>query len=453
MNIGIMLSLLHTLEQQRQREKWTRQQLQTYQEESLRRLRKYAYENSPFYQDFHKGMTNRPLQELPVLTKAIMMENFDELVTDRSLHLEDIRAFSAQGEVGERFRNQYYVTATSGSSGHPGFFLFKEAEWVSVLASFARGQEWSGVRITLTRRQRMATVASISPWHMSSQVAATVKSWWRPSLRLPASQPISKTVAELNEWQPDVLISYASMAGVLAEEQLANRLRIQPSVVYVASEVLTSQTKNLVKEAWGDEPYNQYAATETAGIAAEHKSCRRMHFFEDLVIPEVVDEQYRPVPPGEYGAKILVTTLFSRTQPLIRYELNDSIRVNTELHNCGLPFAVLEGVQGRVEDSLLLPSLSGGDILIRPLVINRVMDIVPVSGWQLIQQADNGLVLLLTGARNGLTDQTLVNQIKSSLAQEGADIPYVRIQHVPEIPRTAAGKAPLVKAYRPSPIQ
>ena len=182
-----------------------------------------------------------------------------------------------------------------------------------MLASFARGQEWSGVRINLTRRQRMATVASISPWHLSSQVAATVKSWWRPSLRLPASQRLSKTVAELNEWQPDVLISYASMAGVLAEEQLAHRLQIQLSVVYVASEVLTSQTKNLVKEAWGDEPYNQYAATETAGIAAEHKSCRRMHFFEDLVLVEVVDDKYQPVPRGEYGAKILITTLFSRT--------------------------------------------------------------------------------------------------------------------------------------------
>ncbi|HEY9709065.1 MAG TPA: hypothetical protein V6D48_12760, partial [Oculatellaceae cyanobacterium] len=228
MNIRIMFNLLHTLEQQHQHEKWTRQQLQTYQEVSLHRLRKYAYEKSPFYQDFHRGMTDHSLQELPVLTKAIMMENFDELVTDRALHLEDIRAFAAQGEVGQRFRDQYYVTATSGSSGHPGFFLFNEAEWVSVLASFARGQEWSGVRINLTRRQRMATVASISPWHMSSQVAATVKSWWRPSLRLPASQPLSKTVAELNEWQPDVLISYASMAGVLAEEQLAHRLRIQP---------------------------------------------------------------------------------------------------------------------------------------------------------------------------------------------------------------------------------
>ena len=163
MNIRIMLDLLHILEQQRKHEAWTRQQLQAFQIEALHRLRKYAYARSPFYQNFHKGMSERPLQDLPVLTKAMMMENFDEFVTDRSLHLEEVRAFAAQGEVGQRFRNQYYVTATSGSSGHPGFFLFNESEWASVLASFARGQEWSGVRINLTRRQRMATVASISP--------------------------------------------------------------------------------------------------------------------------------------------------------------------------------------------------------------------------------------------------------------------------------------------------
>ncbi len=333
---------------------------------------------------------------------------------------------------------------------NPDFFLFDEEEWVSILASFARAQEWSGVRINLTRRQKMATVASISPWHMSSQVSATVKSWWRPSLRIPVSQPLSKTIEELNQWQPEVLVSYASMAGILAEEQLAHRLRIQPKVVYAASEVLTSQTKKLVKEAWGSEPFNQYVATETASIAAEHQSCRRMHFFEDLVITEIVDEQYRPVPLGEYGDKILVTTLFSHTQPLIRYELNDSIRVSPEPHNCGLPFAVLESIQGRVEDSLTLPAVSGGQVLIRPLVINRIMDIVPVSGWRVIQQADNGLVVLLTGARDGMTDDGLVDQISKSLAQEGAQVPYIRVQHVTEIPKTVSGKAPLIKAHHPA---
>jgi phenylacetate-CoA ligase len=453
MNIHLMHNLLHTLEQQRKRERLTREALQAYQAEALNRLREYVYARSPFYQKFHKGMHERPLQKLPVLTKTMMMEHFDELVTDRSLRLEDVRAFAARGVVGQLFRNQYYVTATSGSSGQPGFFLFNESEWASVLASFARGQEWSGVRINLTRRQRMATVASISPWHMSSQLAATVKCWWRPSLRLPASQPLSKTVVDLNKWQPDLLISYASMAGILAEEQLAHRLQIQPSVVYVASEVLTAQTKKLVKEAWGDEPYNQYAATETAGIAAEHKSCRQMHFFEDLVVPEVVDDQYRPVAPGQYGSKLLITTLFSRTQPLIRYELNDSIQVSTEAHQCGLPFAVLESIQGRVEDSLILPAHSGGEVLIRPLVINRIMDILPVSGWQLIQQPDNSLVVLLTGARNGMRDEALVGQITSSLAQDGAQVPYIQIQHVLEIPKTTSGKAPLIKAFRGTPVQ
>jgi hypothetical protein len=35
-----------------------------------------------------------------------------------------------------------------------------------------------------------------------------------------------------------------------------------------------------------------------------------MHLFEDLVITEVVDPDNQPVPPGEYGAKVLVTVLF-----------------------------------------------------------------------------------------------------------------------------------------------
>ena len=37
-----------------------------------------------------------------------------------------------------------------------------------------------------------------------------------------------------------------------------------------------------------------------------------MHLFEDLVITEVVDADNQPVPPGEYGAKVLVTALFTQ---------------------------------------------------------------------------------------------------------------------------------------------
>ncbi|HEU5381525.1 MAG TPA: hypothetical protein VFV38_39395, partial [Ktedonobacteraceae bacterium] len=58
-----------------QHESWTRSQLMDYQARALRACRDYAYAHSPFYQRFHSGLMDRPLQELPVLTKAMMMEH------------------------------------------------------------------------------------------------------------------------------------------------------------------------------------------------------------------------------------------------------------------------------------------------------------------------------------------------------------------------------------------
>ena len=450
MDIRIMLSLLHRLEQMRQRDRWTRQQLEAYQAEALRRLREYAYSHSPFYQRFHKGVTHRPLSELPVLTKAMLMENFDEIVTDRCIRLKAVREFAAARSEDRLFLDRYRLTATSGSSGQPGFFLFDEPEWLTIMASFARGQEWSGAQVSLLRRRKMATVASISPWHMSSQVAATAKTWWTPSIRLPASDPLADSVRRLNAWQPDILIAYASMARILAEEQLAGRLHIRPGKTFTSSEVLTDETRRRVKLAWGDEPFNQYGATETADIAAEYQACRHMHIFEDLLIIEVVDEAYRPVPPGAYGARLLVTTLFSRTQPLIRYEINDSVRLATELCSSGLPFAMLESIQGRVEDTLRLRAKSGGQVAIQPLVFNRVMDILPVSGWQIVQSAADSLTVLLSGAGEELTDTALCESLGQALVTQGVRIPHIQVQRVSTIPKTTSGKTPLIRAYHPA---
>ena len=247
-----------------------------------------------------------------------------------------------------------------------------------------------------------------------------------------------------------MLIAYASMARILADEQLAGRLHIQPGKTFTSSEVLTDETRRRVRSAWGDEPFNQYGATETADIAAEYKRCRHMHSFEDLVIVEVVDDHNKPVPPGTYGDKLLVTTLFSRTQPLIRYELNDSVRLTTDTCPSGLPFAIVESIQGRVEDALLLPAKSGGRMAIQPLVFNRVMDILPVSGWQIVQEADDSLTVLLSGARDGLVDAALVDSLRQALTAQDVHVSSIQVQRVSAIPKTTSGKTPLIKAYRPS---
>ena len=123
MDLQLMLKLITKLGQWRKHERWTRRQLEDYQAEQLRRQRAYAYMHSPFYRQFHKGLEGRPLHELPILTKAMLMEHFDELVTDPTLRLAVLRAYATQGEAGKRYRNRYWVNATSGSSGHPPRFL------------------------------------------------------------------------------------------------------------------------------------------------------------------------------------------------------------------------------------------------------------------------------------------------------------------------------------------
>ena len=445
MNIGIMMAVLHTLKQLRTHDRWTRPQLATYQDAALQRLRAYAYAHSPFYQQFHKGLTDRPLRELPILTKTMMMEHFDAFVTDRTIRRADVEAHVQRMQGDERFLGRYWVTTTSGSTGRPGLFLFDRTEWAAILASFARAREVAGLKIRLTDRMKMAFIASTGPTHMSARAGVTLQSWWTPTLRLAASEPVETLVQRLNDWQPEIVVSYASMARVLADEQLAGRLRIHPRVVFTSSEVLTDETRRRVTAAWGQPPFNQYAATEAGSIAAECTWHTGMHLFEDLVIVEVVDEDNQPVPPGVYGDKLLVTTLFSRTQPLIRYELSDRLRLATEPCLSEYPFALIDSVEGRTEDVLRLPAAAGGTMAVHPLVFHRVMDTTPASGWQIVQE-DAGLTVLLSGVRDEFADVTLADTLRQALIVQGAIAPPIMVRRVPAIPQTASGKAPLIKA-------
>src|SRR5213078_48511 len=99
--------------------------------------------------------------------------------------------------------------------------------------------------------------------------------------------------------RPDVLVAYASMVRTLAAEQIAGRLAISPRAVNSSSEVLTAEARAMAERAWHVPPFNVYAATETGGIAAECRHHHGLHLFQDLVIPEVVNDAYQPVPRSE----------------------------------------------------------------------------------------------------------------------------------------------------------
>jgi phenylacetate-CoA ligase len=76
-----------------ERDGWTRDDLLAYQRQRVRALIAHAVSRSPYYRDLlGTDAPKRPLAELPTLSKATLMAEFDRVVTDPQLRLSDLRA-------------------------------------------------------------------------------------------------------------------------------------------------------------------------------------------------------------------------------------------------------------------------------------------------------------------------------------------------------------------------
>ncbi len=417
--------------------RWSPAQMEAHQAREVAELRRFAIERSPFYRQFHKGLESRPHSELPILTKATMMESFDDLITDRAVRLADAEVHLRDRPGADLFRGRYLVLSTSGSTGRRGIFLFSGSEWIAALANIARPLLWAGIGTNLPRGTRSAMIASRTPWHYSARVTESLSTRFFPALHLDAGEPVETMVAKLNEWQPETLAAYPSALRQLAEEQNAGRLRIRLRVVSTAAEVLTEDTRRRVKQAWGVPVYDTYGATEYAPIAAECVFGRK-HLVEDGALIEVVDERGRPVPPGERGDKVLLTVFGRRTQPLIRYEISDVLRLDAGECACGRPFRMVASIEGRVEEVLLF-----GDVSVHPNVFHELLETAPAAGWQVIQD-ESGLTVNLTGLRDSAACESLRRQLRERLESLGVQALPIDVRTVDALKRGATGKAPLV---------
>lgn len=339
----------------------------------------------------------------------------------------------------ERYLGRYIVNATSGTTGSPNFIVFDHAEWATALASFTRYEQHVGSLRGAVQRPRMAVVVSTTPWHMSARIGTTVRSSWLPMLRIDVGDPLSSIVQRLNSWQPQMLATYASMAGILADEQRAGRLRIAPVRIVCSAEVLTPELRQRVEAVWGKIVFNQYGATEGGTFAVECESHRCLHIFEDLMILEVVDEQNQPVPPGTYGDKILLTVLSNYTQPLIRYELSDSVCVSPDICPCGSAYTLIEEIQGRREEVLHFPT-SREATAVHPVVFYRILDAEPVIGWQVVQE-DARLCLYLSGDASLANEVDLIARVQAALERQGVVPPQIVIEWRQNVTRGTTGKA------------
>jgi phenylacetate-CoA ligase len=432
------------------RERWPRERLRCHQQERLEAVVHHAMRHSPFYRKRLEGLIGDgpvELKRLPVLEKMGMMEHFDELVTDRRLRRDELLAWVEGLDRDELYLERYRAMTTSGSSGRKGLFVYDEAGWRAIIAQLFRTNVMMGIRPRLPRRLRLAVISGASPTHMSRQLAATISVGVHRVLSLPVTLPLERMVEELNRFQPEYINSYPSVAVRLAEEQLAGRLRLSSlGTMSTSSEMRTSEMTERLVEAFGVRPFNIYATTEGLwGIDCERHE--GIHLFEDMTLVENVDADGRPVPPGEPGARLLVTSLHNLVQPIIRLEVADVVAIEPEPCPCGRTLIRACAIEGRSDDVLRLPARDGGEVTVHPLHFGVVTRDREVREFQVIQEGAHLRVLVVPRqAAGGELEARLRDAVSCRLAELGVAEPRVSVERREELARSAGGKLQLVIA-------
>ena len=315
---------------------WSKTNIKKYQNIKRNQIVKYAKTHSKFFKSYYNNIEN--FYSLPKENKKIMMDNLSDYNTiglvkkeliDFALEVETKRDFS------KRFKN-INIGMSSGTSGNKGIVITTKQE-----ERYLKSMYMS--RLTLPKEKfNVCFILRVS------SPAFNFNKFGHKLTYINQLQPLNKITNELEKISPNVLSAPPSMLKLLTEEFLKGKLKIKPKLIYSYAEVLHNDIKTLIENTFNVKVFQIYQGSE--GCYA--LSCKKgnLHINEDIVYFELLDKKGNPTPDGEPCFKLLVTDLHKKSQPIIRYELNDILTLSKKSCDCGSHFRVIENIQGRSND-------------------------------------------------------------------------------------------------------
>lgn len=398
--------------------------------ERLRHQLAHAYKNIPFYRRRmdEAGLTPfdvssfSELKKLPLLTKR---------------DIQDHRAELLSPTVPERKRA---INQTGGSTGSPLQFWVDKERFDARRASTDRHNAWAGLRPGDWCAQMWG--ARIE---MGSSTMPQVS--WRSRLLfrvLPFNTSrvtrdgLNAYIKLLRRYRPRYVVAYAQAAVMFAEyckEIGADDIRFDS--IITTAEVLLPEQRTMLEETFRGKVFNRYGCREVSVIASECEHHTGMHVNADALLVEL-----EPLPgvKGNLG-RVVVTDLFNRSMPLIRYEIGDFASwAEEEPCPCGRSLPRLARIEGRATDFLKLPD---GTLVSGPALTLVIADMPEIRQVQFIQRGPTKVHLNIV-AKAGNTSGA-VEELKTRLFPYFHDAVELSTSLVENIPCEISGKYRFVK--------
>ncbi len=401
------------------RTRWTldfrdRMKLEAWQQARLYRFMREVLPRASYYRNVKADV----LADLPIMDKATMMGDFAAHNT-RGVRLDDAFKIGLKAETTRDFApllGDLTVGLSSGTSGNRGVFLASPIERL----------RWAGILLGRALPQHLL-VRLLSPWQLPLRIAFFLRANSTLYTTL-NSRRIDFTfhdlmlgaepaVPSLNRSRPDVLVGPPSLLRALAVEACAGRLTIAPSHVISVAEVLEDCDREAVRAAFGVATHQLYQATEGfLGYTCEHGT---LHLNESFIHiePYWLDT-------GRTRFQPIVTDFTRETQLIVRYRLNDVLRVAEQACPCGRAERTIAAIEGRSDEVLWLPAKDTGKaVAIYPDLIRRSMLFASqaVSEFNLIQ---DGMCMTVSLLAEG-DRKVAVERVRAELARLWKDLGVV----------------------------
>ncbi len=351
-----------------------REDLEVWQARRLRRFQRNVLAKSPWFRRFQA----LDVDQWPTMDKALMMAHFDEMNT-AGLKREALLACALQSEQSRDFTpnvGRFSVGLSSGTSGRRGLFVVSPQEqqiWAAaVLAKALPDGLLAGERVALFLR------ADNNLYH-------SVNNRWLSLTFYDLLAPFQPQLAQIQAQSPTLIVAPAQVLRALALAVLSGTLRLRVKKVISVAEVLEEQDRQLLRQAFG-EVGEIYQATE--GFLAATCACGTLHLNEEFIYvePQWLDEK-RFIP--------LITDFTRRTQPIVRYRLDDVLVASDIPCPCGSATRAIARIEGRQDDQLLLPGVAAQAQTVFADACSRVlaMTLPLTADYRLVQTGAETLCL------------------------------------------------------------